>query len=72
VSEIVALGESARVEGYALAGVTVLPTDDVGAQAAWRTLPDGTGLVLLTAAAAAALRDELSRAGRVLWAILPS
>lgn len=72
MSRAVALGETARVAGYALAGLTVLPTDDDGARAAWERLPPDTGVVLLTPAAAAELRDELARSERVLWTTLPS
>ncbi len=71
MSGVVALGESARVAGYALAGVLVIPTDGVGAAAAWDDVPDGTGLLVLTPTAAAELADRLARPGRLLWAVLP-
>lgn len=72
MSRVVALGEAARVAGYVLAGVTVIGTDVDGAEAAWQRLPDDTGLVLLTPAAADALADDLSRHEQLLWTVLPS
>lgn len=72
MSSVVALGESARVAGYALAGVVVLATDAAGARAAWGQVPDDVALILLTPAAAAALRTELARPGRLLWAVMPA
>ncbi len=72
MSRIVALGESARVAGFALAGVTVLETDADGVAAAWREVPEDTGLLLLTPAAAEALEERLAERGRLLWAVLPA
>ncbi len=72
MNRIVALGESARVAGYALAGVTVVETDVDGPAAAWAAMPEDTVLVLLTPAAAAALEDQLSDAGRRLWTVMPA
>lgn len=72
MSRVVALGESARVAGYALAGVNVLETDAAGALDAWARLPEDTGLLLLTDDAANSLAGELARAGRLLWAVIPS
>ncbi len=72
MSRVVALGASARVAGYALAGVNVLETDAAGALEAWTRLPADTGLLLLTDDAATSLAGELSRAGRLLWAVIPS
>lgn len=71
MSGIVAIGESPRVAGFALAGVTVLETDAGGVEAAWRRLPDDTALVLLTPAAAAALGQRLGERARLLWTVLP-
>lgn len=72
MSRIVALGESTRVAGFALAGVTVLETDVDGVDGAWRGLPDDTGLLLLTPAAAEVLRERLAERYRLLWAVLPA
>jgi vacuolar-type H+-ATPase subunit F/Vma7 len=59
VSRIAVLGEAVQVDAFALAGALVAVAerpDDV--RAAWASLPEDVGLVLLTPAAAAALPDE--------------
>lgn len=71
MSRVVALGRSARVEGFALAGVTVLETDEGGAEAAWSRLPNDTGLLLLTSDAADELRDRLEERARLIWTEIP-
>jgi vacuolar-type H+-ATPase subunit F/Vma7 len=72
MSRVVALGPSSRVAGFALAGVTVLATDEHGIEGAWASLPEDTGLVLLTPEAVEVLRDRLMERQRVLWAEIPS
>jgi vacuolar-type H+-ATPase subunit F/Vma7 len=53
---VVAIGDPARLAGYALAGVRVLPARTPSeASAAWRGMSGEVGLVLLTAAAAEAV-----------------
>jgi vacuolar-type H+-ATPase subunit F/Vma7 len=70
MSRIVAIGEPELLAGYALAGVEVLAAADAReARAAWDTL-DGTGLLILTPAAQAALGDRL-RDAPIPWAVLP-
>ena len=62
---IVVIGEPALVAGYAMTGATTMPAqgaDEV--RRAWESLPSGTTLVILTAAAAAALVGRLSEADR--------
>lgn len=57
---VVAIGAPALVRGFALAGARVLPAEQpADVRAAWRSLPDDVGLVVLTAAAQQALTDEL-------------
>ncbi|MCD0484520.1 hypothetical protein [Streptacidiphilus sp. ASG 303] len=69
---VAALGEEARTAGFALAGVRVLAAGDPDAvRAAWRRLPPGTDLVLLTPAAAAALGPDLVEGTRPLVAVMP-
>lgn len=66
---VAAIGAPALVRGFALAGALVLAAeqpDDV--QRAWRSVPEEVGLVLLTAAAAQALDEEL-RSERV-WPLV--
>jgi vacuolar-type H+-ATPase subunit F/Vma7 len=73
MSEIVAIGERARVRGFGLAGVDVLAADDPdAARAAWRGLPRDVALVILTSAAHAALpAAELDADRRRLWVVMP-
>lgn len=72
MSRVVAIGDAARIAGYALAGVTVLATDQDGIDAAWQRLPDDTGLVVLTPAAAEALESRLAQRARLLWTVMPA
>ncbi len=70
MARIAAIGERERVHGLRFAGVHVAPAEDpVAARAAWRTLPDDVGLVILTAAACAAL--ALSDEDEPLWVVMP-
>ncbi len=72
MSSVVAIGEEQRVRGFALAGVGVRATADAdAARAAWEALDADVGLVILTPAAADALRPELAGAPRRLWVELP-
>jgi len=65
------LGEPAVIRGWGLAGLLVVAaSDDEQARAAWPGLPPDVGLVILTAAAAKALRAEID-AGDRLVAVLP-
>lgn len=61
---IVAIGERARIQGFSLAGVSVIEADRAqAARAAWRALPPGVELVILTASAHAALAAEADITG---------
>lgn len=61
---IAAIGETARIEGYALAGVLALPAEDAAAvRRAWQGLPGAIGIVILTPSAAEALRPDLGAGG---------
>jgi len=71
VGAVVVIGEPAFVAGYAMAGATTTPArgpDEV--RRAWESLPSGTTLVILTAAAADALGGRLS--GDPLTAVMPA
>ncbi|MET7425932.1 hypothetical protein [Dactylosporangium sp. NPDC005555] len=62
-----AIGEAALVRGYGLAGVVVTTTtgsDDV--RRAWDALGPQVTVVVLTPSAAAALRDAVYPAGRMV------
>ena len=73
MSGIAAIGESDRVRGFALAGVSVAAADEPGAaRAAWRALPAEVALVILTPAAQAAIGGELAAGGRRLCVVMPA
>ncbi|MER6746328.1 hypothetical protein [Streptomyces fungicidicus] len=58
MGRVAAIGEQTRVGGLALAGAVVLVADSPeAARRAWRDLPEDTDLVILTPAAAEALRS---------------
>ncbi len=60
VGRVAVLGESVRVQGYALAGaVTLVAEDPDEVRSAWRTLATDVVLVVLTPRAAAALGDAV-------------
>lgn len=73
MSQIVAIGESERLRGFALVGVDLAVAEDAaGARAAWHALAGDVGLVILTAAAHTALGpDELDRRRQRLWVVIP-
>lgn len=72
MGRIVAIGEEARIMGFALAGVVICPAADAGTvRAAWRDLRTDDALVILTAAAAEALGDEAVRTRPPLTAVMP-
>jgi vacuolar-type H+-ATPase subunit F/Vma7 len=55
MGRIVVLGEAPAVDGFALAGATVIPAADPEAvRRAWETLPADAAVVVLTASASAA------------------
>lgn len=67
---VAAIGEAARIEGYALAGVAVRSAEDPdAARRAWDTLPPGLGVVILTPAADGAIG---ARRGERLTTVLPA
>ncbi len=69
----VAIGEHARIEGFALAGVALAPAADAAAAlAAWEALPDDVALLLLTPAAAAAIGDRSRERPRLVCVEVPT
>lgn len=72
MSTIVALGEDDRLEGFALAGASVITasTDDE-IRRAWDRLDSDVGLVILSASASRALESRLDERPDVLTAVLP-
>jgi len=72
VGRVVVVGESARVDGFALAGAVTLEAGDPEAvRKAWELLPDDTAVVLLTPDAAAALGEVMLAGGDVLTVVMP-
>jgi hypothetical protein len=71
MSTVAALGPAAQVEGFVLAGVTVLDTDVDGPDGALDRLPEDAGLLLLAASATEALAPRLRERPRLLWVVLP-
>jgi vacuolar-type H+-ATPase subunit F/Vma7 len=60
---VVVIGKPALVDGYALAGAIVVTAEGPAeTRQAWQELPADVSLVILTAAAAEALSDELAGA----------
>ena len=71
VGRVAVLGEQPRVQGFALAGALVLVADDAAAaRSRWDALPADVPVVVLTPAAAEALRDQLPDAAR-LTVVMP-
>lgn len=69
---VVALGEERRVLGFALAAVDVIAAEGPDAVVgAWRRLPDGVAVLVLTPMARSALADHLVERPRLLHAVLP-
>jgi len=72
VARAAVVGESSRVQGYALAGAVVYPAEDeAGVRAAWRSLPADVGIVIVTAQAAAWLGDRLTERPVLLPVVMP-
>lgn len=67
-----AIGESSRIQGYALAGAVVYPAEgEAEVRAAWRALPGDVEVVIVTARAAAWLGDELTVRRAPLPVVMP-
>jgi vacuolar-type H+-ATPase subunit F/Vma7 len=68
---VAAIGEPQQIAGYGLAGVALFPASDpAGVLAAWATLPNDTGLVILSRSAAAVLASRLVERD-VVWVEVP-
>ncbi|WP_413797151.1 V-type ATP synthase subunit F [Streptomyces iranensis] len=73
MGRVVAVGERTRVAGLVLAGVTVVAAEEPDAiREAWRALPSGTALVILTPTAADTLGQVLVSGTRPLTVVMPS
>jgi len=72
MSTAAVIGESSRVEGFALAGAVVYPAEDEAAvRSAWRSLPSDAQVVIVTARAAGWLSHELAARPGVLPVVMP-
>lgn len=72
MSLVAAIGESARVAGYALAGVEVHAAGDADAvREAWEALSDEVACVIVTSAAHAALGAHIDERPGVVRAVVP-
>ena len=71
MSEIAVIGEHPIVTGFALAGARVCPArEPAQVLEAWEALPDTVAIVLLTPAAAQALRGAAPRATEPLTVVM--
>ncbi|MGO8958266.1 MAG: V-type ATP synthase subunit F [Streptosporangiaceae bacterium] len=72
MSRAAVIGESWRVEGFALAGAVVYPAEDEAAvRAAWHSLSSDVQLLIVTAKAAASLAAELTARPGLLPVVMP-
>jgi vacuolar-type H+-ATPase subunit F/Vma7 len=72
VARVAVIGESSRVQGYALAGALVCPAEDEAeVRAAWRSLPAECEVVIVTARAAAWLGGDLITRPDSLPVVMP-
>lgn len=72
MSTIVALGDDDRLDGFALAGATVVTgTTDEELRAAWGALDSDVGLVILSTHASEVLDSLLGERTDLLTAVLP-
>jgi vacuolar-type H+-ATPase subunit F/Vma7 len=72
MNRIGALGETAKVEGFALAGALVFAADQSAeVDAAWTQLPDDLAVLILTPVAAAHLDTRLGDRPHLLSVVMP-
>lgn len=72
MTRVAAMGETAKVESFALAGALVFPADvahDV--DAAWDALPDDVGVLIVTPAAAVRLHARFDERPQLLTVVSP-
>ena len=73
MARVAMIGQEPRIQGFRLAGAVICPAaDPAAARQAWRSLPADVAVVVVTAAAAAWLGDELARRPDVLPVVMPS
>jgi vacuolar-type H+-ATPase subunit F/Vma7 len=73
MARIAVIGEPLRINGYGLAGATLVEAcDEAEAVTAWRELPDDVAVAVLTPAAARWLASDIASRSRALVVVLPS
>ncbi|MDI9914450.1 hypothetical protein [Rhodococcus sp. IEGM 1379] len=73
MDRVVALGELADIQGFALGGAVVMPAeDDDTVRAVWDELGDDVAVVIVTARVAAALGPERSASLQHLMVVIPA
>jgi vacuolar-type H+-ATPase subunit F/Vma7 len=73
MSRVVAIGNELRLAGYALAGAEVRhAASPAETLAAWESLAEDAGVLVLTPEAFAALERRLAERAELVWAVLPS
>jgi vacuolar-type H+-ATPase subunit F/Vma7 len=72
MNRIVGIGATHEIEGFALAGVNVIPAStDAEVTAAWAGLGRDVGLVVLSPAAARGLQDRHGSRQDLLTVVMP-
>ena len=72
MSRIVALGEAARVAGFALAGVEVIAAEEAAAVIhAWERLTPDAGVLILSPTASSILESRLAQRPALLTVVMP-
>jgi vacuolar-type H+-ATPase subunit F/Vma7 len=73
MSLAVAIGDELRLAGYSLVGAEVHhAVSPAEIEAAWTSLDDDVGLVVLTRESYGVLEQRLAERGDLLWAVVPS
>ncbi|MHB1504945.1 MAG: hypothetical protein ACYCTL_13330 [Acidimicrobiales bacterium] len=73
MGRIAVIGESPRIDAFALAGADLLRADSgAESRAAWDGLPEDVEVVLLTPAAATAIGEQVGSRPGVIAVTLPS
>lgn len=72
MSRVAVIGEEARIQGFALAGVITYPAETENeARSAWRSLSGEVAVVILTPRAAGCLAGHLEQRPDVLTVVMP-
>ena len=73
MTRVAALGETVKVEGFALAGAVVFVADTAGdVDAAWDAMPDDVGVLIVTLRAEDRLRRRFDERPHLLTVVIPA